>query len=45
MVGGCLYKRFMMGAKGWEQVPMLAAYKEFGNLEAVSAFLSLLGTH
>ena len=36
MVGGCVYKRFFMGAKGWEQVPVLKYYKEFGNLEAVS---------
>ena len=40
MVGGCVYKRFFMGAKGWEQVPALRYYKEFGNLEAVSSFFS-----
>ncbi len=36
MVGGTLYKRFIMGAKGWEQVPLLNWYAAFGNLEAVS---------
>ena len=36
MAGGFLYKRFVVGAKGWEQVPLLALYQEFGNLEAVS---------
>ena len=33
---GFLYKRFIVGAKGWEQVPLLKYYREFGNLEAVS---------
>lgn len=36
MVIGFLYKRFIVGAKGWEQVPLLSLYREFGNLEAVS---------
>lgn len=36
MVIGCLYKRLFMGAKGWEQVPLLEFYREFGNLESVS---------
>lgn len=35
MVIGALFKRFMMGAKGWEQIPFLDCYKAFGNLEAV----------
>ena len=36
MVLGLLYKRFLLGAKGWEQVPLIGWYREFGNLEAVS---------
>ncbi len=36
MAIGFLYKRFVVGAKGWEQVPLLEFYQEFGNLEAVS---------
>ena len=36
MVLGLLYKRFLVGAKGWEQVPLIGWYREFGNLEAVS---------
>lgn len=34
MVLGLLYKRFLLGAKGWEQVPLIGWYREFGNLEA-----------
>ena len=40
MVIGFLYKRFIVGAKGWEQVPLLSIYREFGNLEAVSILLA-----
>lgn len=36
MVVGFLYKRFILGAKGWDQFPGLKYYQEFGNLEAVS---------
>lgn len=36
MAAGVVFKRFMMGAKGWEQIPLLDWYKAFGNLEAVS---------
>ena len=25
-----------MGAKGWEQIPLIGWYREFGNLQAVS---------
>ena len=42
MVIGFLYKRFLMGAKGWEQVPLLGIYRDFGNLEAVSTTSSLV---
>ncbi len=38
MAGGLLFKRFILGAKGWEQVPLIDWYKAFGNLEAVSPF-------
>lgn len=34
MVVGFLYKRFIAGAKGWEQVPFLEGYKKCGNLMA-----------
>lgn len=34
MAGGLLYNRYVMGAKGWEQVPLVDWYKELGNLEA-----------
>jgi cation-dependent mannose-6-phosphate receptor len=34
MVLGFLYKRFLLGAKGWEQVPCVSLYREFGNLSA-----------
>lgn len=37
MLGGLLFKRFILGAKGWEQVPLIDWYKAFGNLEAVSS--------
>lgn len=37
MVIGFVYKRFYMGAKGWEQIPMLSYFKDFGSLQAVSA--------
>ena len=36
MIVGVLYKRFLLGAKGWEQVPFIDWYREFGNLQAVS---------
>ena len=36
MLGGTLFKRFILGAKGWEQIPLIDWYKAFGNLEAVS---------
>ena len=36
MLIGFLYKRFVAGAKGWEQVPLINFYRSFGNLEAVS---------
>ena len=43
MIIGTLFKRFMMGAKGWEQVPLLDWYKAFGNLEAVGCSVWQLG--
>ena len=36
MLVGVLYKRFLAGAKGWEQIPLITYYREFGNVEAVS---------
>ena len=42
MVIGFLYKRFIVGAKGWEQVPLLSIYREFGNLEAVSILMTFI---
>ena len=35
-VGGFLYKRFAMGAKGLEQIPNYRFWEDFGNLQAVS---------
>ena len=40
MLGGFLYKRFMVGAKGWEQVPLYDMYREFGNLQAVGGIIT-----
>ena len=34
MIAGCIYKRLVVGAKGWEQVPCISLYREFGNLTA-----------
>ena len=42
MALGIAYKRFIVGAKGWEQIPLLDWYKAFGNLEAVSFYLVTL---
>jgi hypothetical protein len=36
MAGGFLFKRYVLGAKGWEQIPLIDWYKAFGNLQAVS---------
>lgn len=34
MILGCLYKRCVLGARGWEQLPLMRFYQEFGNLQA-----------
>ena len=44
MLIGILVKRFAMGAKGWEQIPLLSWYKLFGELEAVSVTLPQTAT-
>ena len=44
MILGLLYKRFLVGAKGWEQVPLIGWYREFGNLEAVSQYITTIST-
>ena len=36
MAIGLVYKRVVLGAKGWEQIPFIGVIREFGNLEAVS---------
>ena len=36
MAGGLAFKRYALGAKGWEQVPLIDWYRAFGNLQAVS---------
>ena len=36
MLIGFVYLRFVVGAKGYEQIPFYTYYQEFGNLEAVS---------
>jgi len=40
MIGGFIFKRFIQGAKGWEQIPLLSWFKEFGNLQAVSGSIN-----
>jgi len=37
MVIGLLYLRFVVGAKGYEQIPFYSHFVEFGNLQAVNA--------
>ncbi|XP_011409630.1 PREDICTED: cation-dependent mannose-6-phosphate receptor-like [Amphimedon queenslandica] len=34
MLIGFLYKRFFLGSKGYEQIPLIDCYRGFGNLEA-----------
>ncbi|XP_045161590.2 cation-dependent mannose-6-phosphate receptor-like [Mercenaria mercenaria] len=34
LLAGCLYNRFVMHAKGMEQIPNLSFWEDFGNLEA-----------
>ena len=41
LVLGLLYQRFIVGAKGMEQIPNYLMWKEFGTLQAVSAVLCL----
>ncbi len=36
LILGFIYQRLVVGAKGWEQVPNYAFWKDFGNLQAVS---------
>ena len=40
-IGGFLYKRFVLGAKGLEQIPNYKFWEDFGNLQAVSIYLDL----
>ena len=42
---GFLFKRYVQGAKGWEQVPLIDWYKDFGNLQAVSSYGAFYGRH
>ena len=37
MLVGILVQRFVLGAKGWQQIPCLRWYQLFGDLEVVSA--------
>ena len=37
-IGGFLYKRFVLGAKGLEQIPNYKFWEDFGNLQAVSIY-------
>ena len=36
MTIGTIYKRMFLGSKGFEQIPFIGFYREFGNLEAVN---------
>ncbi len=36
LIGGFIYQRLVVGAKGWEQLPNYAFWQDFGNLQAVS---------
>ena len=38
LIAGGLYQRFVLGAKGVEQIPNYEFWKDFGNLQAVSTF-------
>ena len=39
LIGGFLYQRLVVGAKGMEQFPNIAFWQEFGNLTAVHSCL------
>ena len=39
LIGGFLYQRLVVGAKGMEQFPNIAFWQEFGNLTAVHSSL------
>ena len=36
LVGGFMYMRFILGAKGYEQIPNYGFWQDFGNLLSVS---------
>ena len=40
LIGGFLYKRFVLGAKGVDQIPNYEFWEDFGNLQAVSEISS-----
>ena len=42
LVLGLLYQRFIVGAKGMEQIPNYLMWKEFGTLQAVSTVMCSL---
>ena len=39
LILGMLYQRFIVGAKGLEQIPNYLMWREFGTLQAVSTCL------
>lgn len=41
IIGGFLYQRLVVGAKGMEQFPHLAFWQDLGNLVAVSSKVNL----
>ena len=41
IIGGMLYQRIVKGAKGMEQFPNIAFWRDFGNLQAVSILVDL----
>ena len=36
LIGGAIYQRLVVGAKGMEQIPNYSFWQDFGNLQAVS---------
>ena len=42
LIGGFIYQRLVVGAKGWEQLPNYSFWQDFGNLQAVSLTVAQL---
>ena len=44
LILGFLYQRFIVGAKGMEQIPNYKFWRDFGSLQAVSFLFTLYST-